>query len=347
MGAGARRVTRALHDGTRLARIFHRLALLAALLLAGASIVSCGGPRNQAASYPAPALQLVDIAIEQPGGVALTQHHQGGAVFIAGREGERYNIRVTNNSPSRVEAVVTVDGRDVITGQLGDYKRQRGYVIGPRSSVLIEGFRQSYDHVAAFRFSSVQASYSGRQGTPQHVGVIGVAVFSEKPPKRPRANNPIAVGPAPPSSSPQPEPAPFAGGRLDEASRGPAPGASMDAEGEADAAMFDDGAGAAPASAPMAEEAPTEKRSADAGDRGFAPPPAPQNELGTEYGETMSSKVHDVEFRRRSKRTPDEIIAIFYDSERGLQSRGIQVSPGVAPRPVSPSGTPLSGTSLD
>ena len=33
MGAGARRVTRALHDGTRLARIFHRLALLAALLL--------------------------------------------------------------------------------------------------------------------------------------------------------------------------------------------------------------------------------------------------------------------------------------------------------------------------
>ncbi len=321
---------------------------LLALLLT-APVLSCSG-RNQAASFPAVIAQAASVTIERPGGVALTQHLQGGAVFIAGQEGERYNIRITNNSPARIEAVVTVDGRDVITGEPGDYRRQRGHVVGPRSSVVIEGFRQSFDHVAAFRFSSVQASYSARQGTPQNVGVIGVAVFYEKPPKRPRTSKPIAVGPAP---APEPEPTPgaFADDRVDESARAPAAapsegggaGESFDAEADMDGA---------PAGAPAtleAEEAAPEPASAKASKgRDFAPPPAPQNELGTEYGETMSSKVHEVEFRRQRKREPDELYAIYYDSARGLQNRGIQVSAQPAPLSgAATTGGALSGTPLD
>ena len=130
------------------------MTVLALLLGAAPLMSSCSG-RSQAASFPAPIAQAAGVTIERPGGVALTQHLQGGAVFIAGQEGERYNIRITNNSPARIEAVVTVDGRDVITGEPGDFRRQRGHVVAPRSSVLIEGFRQYFDHVAAFRFSSV------------------------------------------------------------------------------------------------------------------------------------------------------------------------------------------------
>ena len=96
----------------------------------------------------------------------------------------------------RVEAVVTVDGRDVVSGELGNYKRQRGYVIEAYGSVVIEGFRQSLDQVAAFRFTDIGNSYSARRGSGQHVGVIGVAVFKEYQPRRARPQpTPIATRP--------------------------------------------------------------------------------------------------------------------------------------------------------
>ena len=68
----------------------------------------------------------------------------------------------------------------MISGQVGDYSKQRGYVIDAYDSVLIEGFRRSMNTVAAFRFTNPGDSYSSRRGTPQHVGVIGVAVFKER-----------------------------------------------------------------------------------------------------------------------------------------------------------------------
>src|SRR6185503_4732286 len=71
--------------------------------------------------------------------------------------------------------------RDAVSGDLGDYANQRGYLIEPWGSLLVEGFRRSLDEVAAFRFSDKGQSYSARRGTPEHVGVIGVAVFSERP----------------------------------------------------------------------------------------------------------------------------------------------------------------------
>ena len=46
--------------------------------------------------------------------------------------------------------------------------------------VEIDGFRQSMDEVAAFRFGSVRGSYAGQKGNDRNVGVIGVAVFAER-----------------------------------------------------------------------------------------------------------------------------------------------------------------------
>lgn len=123
----------------------------------------------------------VRVMIEAPEGDGFTTVRHRGATFVAGELGERYNVRLVNDSAKRLEVVVTVDGRDVISGKLGDFKKQRGYVLDPFGEVVIEGFRQSLDHVAAFRFSTVRESYSARRGTPQHAGVIGVAVFEERP----------------------------------------------------------------------------------------------------------------------------------------------------------------------
>ena len=49
------------------------------------------------------------------------------------------------------------------------------------NDTVLDGFRQSTDTVAAFRFGSVRDSYAGKKtGDTRNVGVIGVALFSER-----------------------------------------------------------------------------------------------------------------------------------------------------------------------
>ncbi len=120
------------------------------------------------------------ISLEDALGRPLHTYYTGGQTFVLGEQGDQYSIRVRNRSLERIEAVVTVDGRDVINGGSGDYVRNRGYVVEGRDSVNIKGFRQSLDQVATFRFSSPRHSYAARLGAPQNVGVIGVACFLER-----------------------------------------------------------------------------------------------------------------------------------------------------------------------
>src|SRR5262249_40400658 len=88
-------------------------------------------------------------------------------------------IRVTNPTDHRVEAVVSVDGLDVVDGEPGDL-RKRGYIVPPHGDVRIEGFRTSLDDVATFRFSSVDGSYAGQKGKARKVGVSAVALCEEQ-----------------------------------------------------------------------------------------------------------------------------------------------------------------------
>ena len=51
----------------------------------------------------------------------------------------------------------------------------------PGKTLEIEGFRTSTNTVAAFEFSSVSNSYANlRHGNTRNVGVIGIAVFTQK-----------------------------------------------------------------------------------------------------------------------------------------------------------------------
>lgn len=118
---------------------------------------------------------------------ALTFRHDG-ETFLLGRVGERYTLRVVNHSGRRVEAVVSVDGRDVIDGKPADWREKRGYLVPAWGSVDIDGWRISQQEAAAFRFSTVSASYAARTGNAREVGVIGVAIFPERwvPPAPPQ-----------------------------------------------------------------------------------------------------------------------------------------------------------------
>lgn len=101
------------------------------------------------------------------------QHH------VVGRHGDRYMLGVENHTSERWEVVASVDGLDVIDGSPADFD-ERGYVLDPRTSMMIEGWRTSSSEVAAFRFGSVSSSYAERRGMGRNIGVIGAAFFREE-----------------------------------------------------------------------------------------------------------------------------------------------------------------------
>jgi hypothetical protein len=137
---------------------------------------SFGDFRTEAASL---GNGMVTVRVTDGNGSPLPTFASGGRTLIEGETGQRYVIELSNASSNRLEAVVTVDGLDVIDGRPGSFAK-RGYLIAPFGSVQIDGFRQNMDEVAAFRFGSVRGSYAAQKGSDRNVGVIGVAIFTER-----------------------------------------------------------------------------------------------------------------------------------------------------------------------
>ncbi|HEY1695920.1 MAG TPA: hypothetical protein VGG39_27320 [Polyangiaceae bacterium] len=121
----------------------------------------------------------ITVSLRDAWGEPLDAMHVGDRTYVAGTQGERYAIVIANHSARRFEAVATVDGLDVINGQSGSFSN-RGYVLMPHASLEIDGFRQSEDVVAAFRFAKVRDSYAAQRGEARNVGVIGIAFFGER-----------------------------------------------------------------------------------------------------------------------------------------------------------------------
>ncbi len=94
--------------------------------------------------------------------------------------GHEYAVRIRNCTGGRVLVVTSVDGVNVISGDTAS-PGQSGYVLDPWASVEIAGWRKSMERTAAFYFTDLGDSYAARTGRPQNVGVIGVAVFQERP----------------------------------------------------------------------------------------------------------------------------------------------------------------------
>jgi hypothetical protein len=119
------------------------------------------------------------VSLEDGRGTRLPTFQHDGSTWVQGEDGQRFVITLENPTAERVEAVVSVDGRDALSGRVADFDRQRGYIVPPFGTVRVEGFRQSLDRVATFRFTAPGDSYSAKMGTPENVGVIGVAFFKE------------------------------------------------------------------------------------------------------------------------------------------------------------------------
>lgn len=148
--------------------------------------------------------------VDRDSGVTLRTYYSRGAYWVAGDPGARYAIEIRNCAAGRLLAVTSVDGVNVLSGDTADFG-QAGYVFDPGERYQITGWRKSNSEVAAFTFTDSTDSYAARTGRPVNVGVIGIALFRERPQP---AYAPPRVAPAPAPESA--EAAPFAGGSLAE-----------------------------------------------------------------------------------------------------------------------------------
>ena len=255
-------------------RVQRRTVLAAALVLIGMA-----GATAALADPDPVGLAIVDRDTGQP--LPVWRHH--GRLFVAGEPGVRYSLRVSNHTDGRVLVVMSVDGVNILSGETAGYG-QTGYVLDARESYDVSGWRKSDTEVAAFSFAPLPQSYAARTGRPGEVGVIGVAVFSERVPVRPLA----AERRAWPGPVPAPPPAmPLA-----------APGAA--------------------AADSVGEVVVTGSRIArhDAGSA------APDEKLGTAHGAREWSVVHDVAFNRATP-YPQSIRQIEYDTYDNLVASGV------------------------
>jgi hypothetical protein len=303
---------------------------------------------------PAKVRAPYDVQVVRDGGETLPTYAHKDRFYVQGAAGERYTIRVTNPTPNRVEAVVSVDGLDVIDGESGDL-RKRGYVVPPYGDVRIEGFRTSHQDVATFRFSSVNDSYAGQKGKARNVGVIAVAIFEEHHEAPAQIVEPTTA----PTGPTYRKPYDFTDD-LDEgagADRSRAPGAkAKDGRGDkseksvarADRAEPKKAARApaaeAPASTSRAIRRPAPPPPAPAGGGAGAPsasydgdyegeeaaPPVAQRDsrpgLGTEFGEQRYSAASFTRFVRGPGR-PVAIAELRYNDAAGLTALGIHTKP--------------------
>lgn len=116
-----------------------------------------------------------------------------GDYYVAGSEGDDYELVYTNRSQRNYEVVTTVDGLDVLSGQPGSM-RNAGYLLRPGERLVIDGFRKNDREVAAFRFPGKARAYASNTpaGDARNIGVIGTALFEVRllapdPVRQPRA----------------------------------------------------------------------------------------------------------------------------------------------------------------
>lgn len=160
---------------------FRRLAVLAASAVVA---IAC---------MPLNARSLVDVdLIDRDSGQTLPEYMHRGQVWVPGTPGHRYAVRLTNTSNERVLVVLSVDGVNAVTGETA-HPSQTGYVLDPWQSSEIAGWRKSLDDIAQFIFTDLPDSYAARTGRPDHVGVVGIAVFRERGYPRPYPVSPPPI----------------------------------------------------------------------------------------------------------------------------------------------------------
>ncbi|MDM1756380.1 MULTISPECIES: hypothetical protein [unclassified Acinetobacter] len=126
----------------------------------------------------------ISLTIIDDRGENIPLYRVGSNYFLAGREGQSYQLHYENNTSKTFEIVTSVDGVDVIDGSTASISNS-GYVLHAHDTLTIEGFRKSADAVASFTFGKPEESYAANSdnGSIQNTGIIGTVVYELKAPE--------------------------------------------------------------------------------------------------------------------------------------------------------------------
>ena len=250
---------------------------------------------------PAYAGNLLDLSVvDRDTGATLTTYVQDGKLYVPGTPGHRYAVRLSNRTGARVLAVLSVDGVNAVSGETAS-ANQSGYVLDAWESTEINGWRKNLNEIAQFNFTSLPNSYAAQTGRPRNVGVIGVAVYTERN-DRWIARQDIERAPPPAPAS--------------------RPWAKESESRDESAAESLAGAAKSTANGSRADSAPARRQSQ-------------RERLGTGHGDREYSHVGTTRFERAST-LPAETLAIWYDSYRNLAARGIIPRRPIASREPNP-----------
>lgn len=290
------------------------------------SHASCEAARSGKRQREKKQMSKVEVRVEDSRGKSLPGTKHEGQLYVAGKKGTQYQVRVRNKTNKNVLVVVTVDGRNVITGKPGDH-HDSGHVIGPKSTWTFKGWRTSDEEVAAFEFGKKSDSYSSEMGTPENVGVIGVAVFEELEPDpviktvKETVFVPFPYTPyiPPPPRNPWPYQGPVWTIICNNAQLSSGGGGSFSSNDSSGVSVLN-AVNPVTASATLSVEPDSSPA--------FGTTRAPQlnQQLGTGWGDAVVSKVYKTEFKRATD-DPCEVYVIRYDSMASLKKAGIMVRP--------------------
>lgn len=124
------------------------------------------------------------------GGLPVRKIRHAGRTYLPVMDGDEFTILVENNTRERVAAIVSVDGRSIMSGESASHN-DTGYVVRAYGRVEIKGFRKGLDASKKFVVTTSSGdSYDERRGgSGANKGVIGVVIKPEKKVKVTRHND--------------------------------------------------------------------------------------------------------------------------------------------------------------
>lgn len=244
----------------------------------------------------------------------IHEYYHEGSVFIEGRSGSEYKIRIKNNTSGRVCFVVSVDGLSVLNGKECS-SESPGYLLKPWEALDIACYKVDDQTGAKFVFGSKDKSYSAEIGKgTDNVGVIAAMVFQEKPPL-----------PLPPpiihhwygSMNNVAKSIQASAGSHSTNVQHPSYGGSTGSGWSFNTL----GTGGVSCSASTSATATMDTM----------PPPQADDKLGTVFGDAMLWHTQTVIFNRDP--APVSSLVIYYDSKKNLERRGVRLEQKVPPLP--------------
>jgi hypothetical protein len=141
----------------------------------------------------------ISFSIVDDADAVLPLFREGQSYYLAGQDGQSYQLKYENHTDSTFEVVASVDGIDVLDGSTAS-RTNSGYVLHPHSEMKIEGFRKSDSAVASFTFSKPEDAYAANSnnGLIQNTGIIGTVIYQlETPDSKDEINDSSKYAPPP------------------------------------------------------------------------------------------------------------------------------------------------------